>query len=86
MKERSTTNEDISPRRALLFRLVLLSVPIVFLLALEGIMALRFHAQYPNSSLSGQGQYRLVAAPYRGYANNATYVRLVDGVEYRYNN
>ncbi len=73
-------------RRILLFKLAALSLPIVFLLALEGILALRFHAQYPNSSLSVQGQYRFVAAPYRGYANNPNYVRMRDGVTYRYNN
>jgi hypothetical protein len=73
-------------RRNLLFKLVSLSFPIILLLALEGILALRFHAQYSNSSLSVQGQYRFVAAPYRGYANNPTYVRMHDGVTYRYNN
>lgn len=76
----------IRRRRILLFKLVSLSLPIVFLLALEGILALRFYAQYPNSSLSVQGKYRFVAAPYRGYANNPTYMRRRHGVTYRYNN
>lgn len=82
----STAIEGISPRRKSLFWLIMLSIPIVLLLTLEGLMALRFHAQYPNSSLSVQGQYRFVSAPYRGFANNPTYVRMRDGIAYRYNN
>jgi hypothetical protein len=86
LEKSSATIEGISAGRILLFKLILLSAPIFILLALEGISALQFHAQYPNSSLSVQGRYRFVSAPYRGYANNPTFVRARDGIEYRYNN
>ena len=77
---------SVSRSRAFLFKIILLSLPFLLLLLLEGFFFLRFRSEYPNSTLSVQGKYRFVAAPYRIYGNNPGYIIRRDGIEYRYNN
>jgi lysophospholipase L1-like esterase len=82
----SAERAKLSRRTERLMTISLLLIPLALLLAVEGLLALKFRREYASSSLEGQGAFRMIAATYRGYQNNPNYIRKHDGVTYRYNN